>query len=110
MPIVNMHDAKSGLSRLVADIESGAETEIIIARNGKRIARLVPLEQPRKNRLLGIAEGKFELGDNWYEEFQALDEVIQQQLEEKWKRLDLLHDELETRPDAEPVTPGKKSA
>ena len=77
-PTVNMHEAKTGLSKLVADIESGAEQEIILARNGKPVARLVPIEQPvKKRRLLGIAEGKFgKLDEEWYREWQALDEVI----------------------------------
>ena len=38
---VNMLEAKNSLSRLVEAVESGAETEIIIARNGKPAARLV---------------------------------------------------------------------
>ncbi len=43
MTTVNMLEAKTHLSRLVEAIESGAETEIIIARNGKAAARLTPL-------------------------------------------------------------------
>ena len=89
---VNMHEAKTGLSKLVADIESGAEAEIIIARNGKPVARLVPVAQPvRKQRLLGIAEGLFEFD---YEEFQAQDSVIQEAFEARMKKLDVLFDEI----------------
>ncbi|MGO4280626.1 MULTISPECIES: type II toxin-antitoxin system prevent-host-death family antitoxin [Cupriavidus] len=43
MPTINMHEAKSQLSRLVDAVESGLETEVIIARNGKPAARLVPI-------------------------------------------------------------------
>ena len=43
MPTVNMLEAKTNLSRLVESVESGAETEIVIARNGKPAARLVPI-------------------------------------------------------------------
>lgn len=77
-PTVNMHQAKSSLSKLVADLESGAEKEIVISRNGKPVAKLVPMEQPaKKRRLLGIAEGKFgKLDEDWFREWQALDEVI----------------------------------
>jgi antitoxin (DNA-binding transcriptional repressor) of toxin-antitoxin stability system len=93
MPIVNMHDAKTGLSKLVADIESGAEREIVIARNGKPVARLVPIEQPvKKQQLLGIAEGLFEFD---YEEFQALDKVVQDQLEARWDRHDKLYGDVD---------------
>lgn len=92
-PTVNMHQAKSSLSKLVADIESGAEAEVVISRNGKPVARLVPIEQPtRRPSLLGIAEGLFEFD---YEEFQALDKVVQDQLEARWDRLDKLYGEID---------------
>ncbi|MGL4322704.1 MAG: type II toxin-antitoxin system Phd/YefM family antitoxin, partial [Beijerinckiaceae bacterium] len=56
----NMLDAKSNLSRLVEQVESGQEKEIIIARNGKPAARLVPLEAARKpKRKLGLLAGRF---------------------------------------------------
>lgn len=60
MLTVNMLDAKSSLSRLVEAVESGAETEIIIARNGKPAARLVPLDVPKTGRRqLGLLAGKY---------------------------------------------------
>jgi prevent-host-death family protein len=76
MPTVNMHEAKSQLSKLVEALESGAETEIVIARNGKPAARLVPLETTSlgKPRRLGLGKDEFKSFD--YEEFQALDKVI----------------------------------
>ncbi|MFL9828554.1 type II toxin-antitoxin system Phd/YefM family antitoxin [Rhodoplanes sp. SY1] len=43
MPTVDIFEAKSSLSRLIEAVESGAETEIIIARNDRPVARLVPL-------------------------------------------------------------------
>jgi len=85
MPTVNMHEAKTGLSKLVAEIESGAETEIIIARNGKPVARLVPIEeahlQPRR---LGLADGQY--GEFDYEAFQALDTFVQDQIAASFER------------------------
>lgn len=84
MPTVNMHQAKSGLSRLVADLESGAESEIIIARNGKPVARLVPIDEPDfvlpVTRRLGIAEGIFAPFDD--QAFQARDKEIEKQMVE----------------------------
>ena len=59
MATVNMHEAKSSLSRLVEAVESGAESEIIIARNGKPAARLVPVEQKKGGVRLGLAAGKY---------------------------------------------------
>ena len=59
MPTVNMLEAKSSLSRLVDAVESGEESEIIIARNGKPAARIVPLKTKQTGQRLGIAAGKF---------------------------------------------------
>ncbi|HEY2708760.1 MAG TPA: type II toxin-antitoxin system prevent-host-death family antitoxin [Caulobacteraceae bacterium] len=64
MPIVNMLEAKSSLSKLVEAVESGAEKEVIIARNGRPAARLVPIRRAEKRPLLGIAKGKFEVPDD----------------------------------------------
>jgi len=57
MTKVNMLEAKTNLSKLVEAVESGKETEIILARNGKPVARIVPIQ--REPRRLGLAEGKF---------------------------------------------------
>lgn len=54
-----MLEAKTTLSKLVDAVESGAEKEIIIARNGKPAARLVPVETVRKPIRLGLAKGKY---------------------------------------------------
>ncbi len=64
MPVVNMLEAKSSLSRLVQAVESGEETEIVIARNGRPAARLVAIiDSPTKNRI-GIARGLFVAPDD----------------------------------------------
>ena len=44
MQPVNMLQAKTSLSRLVEAIEQGKEREIIIARNGRPAAKLVPID------------------------------------------------------------------
>lgn len=77
MTTVNMLEAKSTLSRLVEAVESGAETEIIIARNGKPAARIVPLEAAtaRPPRRLGVFEGVYPPMDE--DAFDALDAEIQ---------------------------------
>ena len=64
MTKVNMLEAKTNLSKLVEAVESGRETEIILARNGKPVARIVPIEKEVAydiNTRIGIAEGA--LGD-----------------------------------------------
>jgi prevent-host-death family protein len=59
MRTVNMLEAKSNLSRLVEAVESGAETEIVIARNGRPAARLVAVASSRTGQRIGVAKGKF---------------------------------------------------
>ncbi|MHA6644140.1 type II toxin-antitoxin system Phd/YefM family antitoxin [Mesorhizobium sp. A623] len=70
-----MLEAKTTLSKLVEAVESGAEAEIIISRNGKPAARLVPIDAAPKTKLrLGLARGKYPPFD--YEKFQALDAEV----------------------------------
>jgi antitoxin (DNA-binding transcriptional repressor) of toxin-antitoxin stability system len=64
MPTFNVLEAKSNLSRLLEAIESGRESEIIIARNGKPVARLAPLRPRSAGKRLGVAEGLFEVPDD----------------------------------------------
>ena len=61
---VNIHEAKSRLFHLLEQVESGAETEIIIARNDRPVARLVPMEEQPVERRIGIAKGCFEVPDS----------------------------------------------
>jgi prevent-host-death family protein len=50
--VYNMHEAKTHLSRLAERASHGEE--ILIARNGRALARLAPIEEPRKRRKLGF--------------------------------------------------------
>ena len=59
MRTINMLEAKSNLSRFVEAVETGSEAEIIIARNGRPAARLVPLRSAAAGRRIGVAKGKF---------------------------------------------------
>lgn len=63
MQTVNIHDAKTNLSRLIASIKSGSETEIVIAQNGVPAARLVPLDKKPKIKW-GLAKGKYIIPDD----------------------------------------------
>lgn len=64
MPTVDIDEAKTLLSRLVERVESGAEAEIIIARNGRPVARLVPLAPRGTSRRIGIAAGQFQVPES----------------------------------------------
>jgi prevent-host-death family protein len=56
MPKVNIHEAKTHLSKLAE--QAGAGEEIIIAKAGKPIARLVPLAQGAAKRKKGLLKGR----------------------------------------------------
>jgi len=64
MRSVNMLQAKSSLSRLVEAIEQGQECEIVIARNGRPAAKLVPVDSVPAGKRIGVAKGKFEVPDD----------------------------------------------
>lgn len=64
MKPVNMLEAKSTLSRLVEAVESGREHEIVLARNGRPVARIVPIESQPPHLRIGVARGRFEVPDD----------------------------------------------
>lgn len=62
MSQVNVHEAKTHLSKLLQKVEAGEE--VVIARAGKPVARLVPLNAP-KLRVLGGDEGKVRIAPDF---------------------------------------------
>jgi prevent-host-death family protein len=65
MKLFNIHDAKTSFSRLVDDASRG--TEVIIAKAGKLVAKLVPIEPQTKKRTLGILAGVVSIPDAFYD-------------------------------------------
>lgn len=64
MHSVNIFEAKTKLSKLLESIESGREQEVVIARNGKPIARLVSLKNSPVDTRIGVAKGKFQVPES----------------------------------------------
>jgi prevent-host-death family protein len=62
---VNMHEAKTQLSELVAAAERGEE--VVIARNGVPAARLVAITAEYAPVRLGVLAGEVELGPDFDE-------------------------------------------
>lgn len=62
---VNVHEAKTHLSRLLERVEHGEE--IVIARAGKPIARLVPLAPAPSRRLFGRYRGQIWMSEDFDE-------------------------------------------
>jgi prevent-host-death family protein len=61
--IINIHEAKTHLSRIVDEVAAGAE--VIIAKAGKPLAKLTPLATPVKKKKLGLLKGKIEVPDDF---------------------------------------------
>lgn len=60
---VNIHEAKTHFSRLLERVALGEE--VIIAKAGKPVAKLVPLAGQPKRRVLGSAKGEFTVPDDF---------------------------------------------
>ena len=63
MKQVNIHPAKTELSKLVERVVAGEE--VAIARDGKPVAKLVPLNRGRGRRKLGFLDGKFRIPNDF---------------------------------------------
>jgi prevent-host-death family protein len=61
--IINIHEAKTHLSRIVDEVAAGAE--VIIAKAGKPMARLTPLAGVRRPKKLGLLKGKIKVPDDF---------------------------------------------
>ena len=64
MPVVNVHEAKTQLSRLLAQVEAGEE--VVIARRGAPVARLVACK-PRGKRQPDVLKDKITITDAFFE-------------------------------------------
>ena len=63
MAQVNIHEAKTHLSQLLSRAALGED--IVIAKAGKPIVRLVPVEEPLQDRVLGQDEGLFTVPEDF---------------------------------------------
>ena len=65
MKTVNIHEAKTQLSRLVAEVEAGGE--VVLARAGKPVARMVRFGGNPAERKFGAMRGRARTGDAFFE-------------------------------------------
>ena len=61
----NMHEAKTHFSKLIALVENGEE--VVVAKDGHPVARVVPIEKPIPPRRPGSAKGEFVVPDAFFE-------------------------------------------
>lgn len=71
---VNIHDAKTHLSRLIERVEAGEE--ITLARAGRPVARLVPYRPLREPRKPGLLKGKIWISDDFDAPLPEFDEAF----------------------------------
>ena len=69
MATVNVHEAKTQLSRLLARVAGGEE--IVIARAGKPVARLLPVQGTGARRTPGSLRGRMRLSEAFNEPLPA---------------------------------------
>lgn len=65
MKTVNIHEAKTQLSRLIAAVEAGEE--VVLARGGKPVARLVRFGAPAPERRFGAMRGRARVDDAFFD-------------------------------------------
>ncbi len=61
--VVNVHQAKTHLSRLLDEVAAG--TEVVIAKAGRPVARLVPMEPVVRRKKLGLLKGKISVPEDF---------------------------------------------
>jgi prevent-host-death family protein len=64
MTVVNVHQAKTRLSKLLAQVEAGEE--VVIARRGEPVARLVRCKR-RGKRQFGAMKGQVDIDDSFFD-------------------------------------------
>ena len=62
---VNVFEAKTEFSKLIRLIESKREDSITVARNGKPVVKIVPVESVPVSKRIGVAKGKFIVPDDF---------------------------------------------
>jgi prevent-host-death family protein len=61
--VVNIHEAKTQFSKLISRVASGEE--VVIAKAGKPVARLVPVPRSLEHRVSGSAKGKIVIAEDF---------------------------------------------
>ena len=72
--IVNVHEAKTNLSKLLARVEAGEK--IIIGRAGKPIARLVPMQETKRSGVFGCMSWLPPLPDDFNDPDPEIEEMF----------------------------------
>ena len=74
MQVINIHQAKTNLSRLIEKTLAGED--VIIAKAGKPVAKLVAYKEKVKPRKLGLLKGKIFVPDNFNDEDEEINKLF----------------------------------
>lgn len=74
MTTVNIYDAKARLSALIAEAEAGGE--VVIARAGQPVVRLVPVGAPKQPRVPGRSRGQIDIADDFDQPLPDIEAII----------------------------------
>lgn len=74
MTCINVHEAKTNLSRILAEVEEGAS--VVIARNGKPIAEIIPYSRSAMP-VPGLWRGKVRIAPDFDAEDPELTRLFQ---------------------------------
>lgn len=85
MKITNMYQAKTHLSSLVDDALDGKE--VVIARSGKPLVRLVPYTPTMKSRKPGLLKGKITVPSNFDETSEEILDLFRGDDNLSWKNI-----------------------
>jgi antitoxin (DNA-binding transcriptional repressor) of toxin-antitoxin stability system len=64
MHAVSLFEAKTHLSRIVEDLVSGKEDQVVISRRGKPVALVTPMGKREVAKRIGLARKRFKVPDN----------------------------------------------
>jgi len=74
MLTANIHEAKTNLSKLIEHVLQGKE--VIIAKAGKPVAKIVEYNEKLEVRKPGLLKGKIEVPDDFYEESEEINKMF----------------------------------
>ena len=74
MQVINIHQAKTNLSKLIEKTLNGED--IVIAKAGKPVAKLVAYKEKLKPRKLGVLKGKIFVPDNFNDEDEEINKLF----------------------------------
>lgn len=74
MQVINIHEAKTNLSRLIEKTLAGED--VIIAKAGKPVAKLVAYKEKVKPRKFGLLKGKIWISDDFNDEDEEINKLF----------------------------------